>query len=285
MVWDELIACYLFLAGMGAGSLVFSVLVGWKKPEARKLPTIGMAVAFAAVAAGTLLLAVDAKAGLHDIVRFAYLVSNLGSVMAWGVIILSAFLLVALASAVWLWRKGPLPKALGIAGIVLALCTAAYTGVLLGASPAYPLWNPVVLPLLFVVSALSTGFACTGLLGHFLARDEAEGLAFPRAAGRILPLLEAALIAVLLALTAATGGSGAAAAAATVAALTAGPFALAFWGLLVAVGLAFPCVVEWCVRAGKAPSKLVAASEAGVLVGGFVLRYLVVMAAVSIAFA
>ena len=42
---------------------------------------------------GLVLLMFDAKAGLHNPLRFALLLTNFGSVMTWGVVILAAFVI------------------------------------------------------------------------------------------------------------------------------------------------------------------------------------------------
>ena len=67
MVWNGIIAGYLFLAGVGAGSFAFAAMAGWKDPEARKLKMAGMIIGFLCVAVGTLMWVVDAKAGLHEL--------------------------------------------------------------------------------------------------------------------------------------------------------------------------------------------------------------------------
>ena len=36
MIWDWIIALYLFLAGMGAGAFVLGVIAGWKCPMLRR---------------------------------------------------------------------------------------------------------------------------------------------------------------------------------------------------------------------------------------------------------
>ena len=48
---------------------------------------------------------------------------------------------------------------LAVVGIVLGLCVAVYTGILLMSVPGVPLWNTLLLPCLFTVSALDTGAA------------------------------------------------------------------------------------------------------------------------------
>ena len=332
MIWNELIAAYLFLAGMGAGAFALGALAGWAKTPAPTMKLLGFIIGPVAVAVGTLLLVFDAHAGLANPGRFFLLVTNLNSVMAWGVIILSVFIVVTVVDAVLLLVKKSTPKALDVAGVVLAVCVATYTGVLLGdASVAFPLWHPVVLPVLCIVSAASTGFAAVRLITHLSAPTEVHALPLLEKTGKILPMVEAVLVVVLLVAVSATGGAGAGAAAASVANLLSGSYAVAFWLGFVVVGLALPFALEM-VRAQKAKPVAVAAAadvagaaggegaegvfqdaaetlggstapvtsaapaadsgktlaivgDAGVLVGGFMLRYLVIMAAIPVALA
>ena len=238
MVWDAFIAVYLFLAGLGAGAFVLGALTNWAKTPAPRMKRIAFVIAPVAVAVGTLVLVVDAKAGFANPLRFFLLVSNLNSVMAWGVIILSVFLAVSVVDLVLLLVRKKTPKALDVVGMVLAVCVAAYTGVLLGdAGLAFPLWNMAILPLLFVVSAASTGIAAVLLVTYLAAPDEVEALPFLPKAGLVLPVLELVLVAVLLGVTAGSSGSAAAAGAASVANLVSGAYAVPFWLGFVVVGL------------------------------------------------
>ncbi|PNV64679.1 polysulfide reductase [Rubneribacter badeniensis] len=303
MVWDAFIAIYLFLAGLGAGAFVLGALTNWAKKPAPAMKKIAFIVGPVAVAVGTLVLVVDAHAGFNNPMRFFLLISNLGSVMSWGVIILSVFLVVSIIDLIVLLVKKSTPKALDIVGAVMAVCVAAYTGVLLGdAGVAFPLWNMAILPVLFVVSAASTGFAIVMLVTHLAKPEETEALPFMGKVGLALPVLELALVIVLLAVTATADGSAAAAASASVANLISGPYAVAFWLGFIAIGLVLPFCLEMVrhrkgVGADPATSEglpsdrpsgasdmtLALAGECAVLVGGFMLRYLVIMAAVAVA--
>ena len=313
MVWDAFIAVYLFLAGLGAGAFVLGALTNWAKTPAPRMKRIAFVIAPVAVAVGTLVLVVDAKAGFNDPLRFFLLVSNLNSVMAWGVIILSVFLAVSVVDLALLLVRKKTPKALDVVGMVLAVCVAAYTGVLLGdAGLAFPLWNMAILPLLFVVSAASTGIAAVLLVTYLAAPDEVEALPFLPKAGLVLPVLELVLVAVLLGVTAGSSGSAAAAGAASVANLVSGAYAVPFWLGFVVVGLVLPFALELARHRGAGAPKAAAVvgaaapgadpdgsaaagagtgkalalvGEAGVLVGGFMLRYLVIMAALAVVFA
>lgn len=309
MIWGAEIAWYLFLAGLGAGAYATAAWLAWKRPEAKIAQRWGRIIAPVVVAIGLVLLMVDASAGIKNPLRFFLLVTNLSSVMAWGVIILSAFMVVAVAGLVLNVAGKRNPRWLDAVGSVLALAVAAYTGVLLGASPAFPLWNPVLLPVLFVVSAASTGIAAVLLAAQVRAAGEMGELAALKRFHGTLPLVELALVVVLLLVTNGVAGSSASAAAAagaaSVANLVSGGYAVLFWagfmivGLLVPIGVdAFGSRVRRRVKAtagtdgsaavavvveAAAPSVgLEVAAEVGILVGGFLLRFLIVAAAVPI---
>ena len=79
MVWDAIIAIYLFLAGLGAGAFALGALTNWAKTPAPTMKKVAFIVAPVAVAVGTLMLVVDAHAGLMNPLRFFGLVANLGS--------------------------------------------------------------------------------------------------------------------------------------------------------------------------------------------------------------
>ena len=159
------------------------------------------------------------------------------------------------------------------------VCVAAYTGVLLGAAPAYPLWHPVVLPLLFVVSAASSGFAAVLLVTHLRGSHEPSQLGLLKKTGIALPVLETVLVAVLFAVASATTGSAAEAALASVTNMLSGSYAVAFWVGFVVVGLAVPLAIEVPHRRRDADAEegsrdgLAIVGEACVLVGAFMLRY------------
>lgn len=290
MVWDWIIATYLFLAGLGAGAFVLGALVGWKREGASKMKLAAFIIALVAVCVGTLLLVVDAKAGLMNPLRFFGLLANMSSIMMWGVVLLSAFIVVCFIEIILAWRTGKTPKALDVVGMLLALGVASYTGMLLGdASLAFPLWNPVVLPVLFVVSAASSGFAAVVLVAHLMHAPEIEDSRFLRMTNLAFPIIEAALIGVLLLVVSSTAGSAGPAAAASVAGLVGGAWAPLFWGGLVIVGLVLPlCMEIFAASKAKSAEKESPAwasyvGECGVLVGGFMLRYLVIMAALPTA--
>lgn len=284
MVWDGIVACDLFCAGLGAWTFIFTVLSAGKDEARRRAKLVGILVAFALVALGALILAVDARGGLLNPLRYFNLLANLGSVMAWGVILISLFLVGAFACAALLLAKRSVPRALEIVTAALAVGVSLYTGVLLSTSPAFPLWNIAVLPAAFVVSAAYTGYAACALVARFAAP---RGEALPTWLGKAavaLPVLEAVALAALVAVVSSTQGSGAEAAAASVANLLGGSCALVFWGGTVGVGLVAPFALAAVRgrRAAAAPAWMGIVEWSCILVGGFAFRYAIVMAAVPI---
>jgi len=73
----------------------------------------------------------------------------------------------------WLTRRlTPVMHILSWINVPLGIGVAVYTGILLGAMPSRPLWNSPILALLFLVSALSTGIAIVILAQTLLHRHD-----------------------------------------------------------------------------------------------------------------
>ncbi len=275
MVWDAPIALYLFLAGGGAG-LFFFAAFSPRTAEHRGFRLWSHLIALAMVGVGLALLMVDARGGLFHPWRFVFLLTNFSSVMTWGVVFLAAFCVVDLAAlALDFFKKNP-PRTLDIVGCICSVCVAAYTGVLLGAAnAAYPLWDPVFLPLLFLVSAGGAGAAVADLVAVACNAPETATSKTERA-HRMLPYAEIVLLVVLLGIV-----SLSPAGAQSVEALTRGSYAAAFWIFLVIVGLVLPACLQASTALRRNSIATVAANTSA-LIGGLTLRLLIVLAAVPV---
>ena len=285
MVWGPMIAWYLFLAGASAGAFLTSAFVEVKYPESVKMRVAGRIIAPIFLGIGLVMLMLDAEAGLHNPLRFFWLIANPGSVMTLGVYFICVFMPVALVSALLEVLKKPVPKWLTWIGIVFAFAVAAYTGFLLGVVKAFPLWNNAVLPILFVVSALSAGLAATSLVGLLVDRERFEQMWLIKKSHVILSAIEMVVLATMLVIVSAGSVEGAAA----VYSLVAGQYAPAFWGGIVLLGLVAPFIIEGypvfiTKRVETSMTSMVVSviGEAGVLVGGFMLRLLVVLSALPV---
>ena len=296
-IWGAPIAMYLFLAGLGAGAFVAATAVGRMAPQAKRTVRAGRVIALGAVAVGLVLLMVDAKGGFLHPWRFALLLGNVQSVMTWGVVFLAAFVVIAAVVVVRDLLRKSVPFGLEAAGCGFAIAVAMYTGVLLGVVKTFPLWNSAVLPFLFLVSAMSTGVCAVFLFARLVCPSEVEKLAFLERVHGWLPWVETVLVAALLFFVGLSSEAGAA----SVVALLTGQWALVFWLGFVVVGLALPLVLHLAqgrvgagvrdacgaevhgvcpqVESGRACG---AVSDVATIVGGFLLRYLVVMAALPV---
>lgn len=296
-IWGAPIAMYLFLAGLGAGAFVAATAVGRMAPQAKRTVRAGRVIALGAVAVGLVLLMVDAKGGFLHPWRFALLLGNVQSVMTWGVVFLAAFVVIAAVVVVRDLLRKSVPFGLEAAGCGFAIAVAMYTGVLLGVVKTFPLWNSAVLPFLFLVSAMSTGVCAVFLFARLVCPSEVEKLAFLERVHGWLPWVETVLVAALLFFVGLSSEAGAA----SVVALLTGQWALVFWLGFVVVGLALPLVlhlVQGRVGAGVRDAcgaevhgvcpqvengrACGAVSDVATIVGGFLLRYLVVMAALPV---
>ena len=285
MVWGPMIAWYLFLAGASAGAFLTSAFVEVKYPESVKMRVAGRIIAPIFLGIGLVMLMLDAEAGLHNPLRFFWLIANPGSVMTLGVYFICVFMPVALVSALLEVLKKPVPKWLTWVGIVFAFAVAAYTGFLLGVVKAFPLWNNAVLPILFVVSALSAGLAATSLVGLLVDRERFEQMWLIKKSHVILSAIEMVVLATMLVIVSAGSVEGAAVGYS----LVAGQYAPAFWGGIVLLGLVAPFIIEGypvfiTKRVETSMTSMVVSviGEAGVLVGGFMLRLLVVLSALPV---
>ena len=296
-IWGAPIAMYLFLAGLGAGAFVAATAAGRMAPQAKRTVRAGRVIALGAVAVGLVLLMVDAKGGFLHPWRFALLLGNVQSVMTWGVVFLAAFVVIAAVVVVRDLLKKSVPFGLEATGCGFAIAVAMYTGVLLGVVKTFPLWNSAVLPFLFLVSAMSTGVCAVFLFARLVCPNEVEKLAFLEHVHGWLPWVETVLVVALLFFVGLSSEAGAA----SVAALLTGQWALVFWLGFVVVGLALPLVLHLAqgrvgagvrdacgaevhgvcpqVESGRACG---AVSDVATIVGGFLLRYLVVMAALPV---
>ena len=287
-IWGAPIAWYLFLAGLGGGAFVTSAFLRWRHPEAVNMRKAGHVIAPVVVMVGLVLLMIDAEAGLHNPLRFALLLHNPFSVMTWGVVFLAAFMVIALAVLALDLLKKRVPAWLEMAGVVFAVCVAMYTGALLGVCKTFPLWNNALLPILFLVSAMSAGAASVLLVAVFRHADEFNKAGVLKKFHFCLPIIELVLVASLCFITSYNSTAGFE----SVMSLVAGEWAVWFWVGLVLIGLVAPTALEtWLLffsekefEESKKAHMISAASDAGVLVGGFLLRFLVVMAALPVTF-
>jgi formate-dependent nitrite reductase membrane component NrfD len=174
--WGWMIILYIFLAGLGGGTFLFSfILLFWGKYE--DVARIGALVAPLIIAFASLMLLFDLGSPAKAYRLFTTPKTLMSSWMTRGAWILTAFIILGLAYALpafglfsrlpWTQASG-FGKVLGFAAGVLALIVPIYPGVLLGVIKSIPLWNTSALPPIFFLSGLDTGIALLVILSVFL---------------------------------------------------------------------------------------------------------------------
>ena len=301
-VWGWQPALYLFLGGMGAGAFVVAALLYFLDRQSnRKTICIASWAATACLVAGLLLLLSELTNPLRGMLLWQSF-SNGTSWMTFGAWVVFAAVIVfglmaVLSTEQWVkpvskkWKGYPkarnrMRSVLAVVGIVLGLCVSVYTGILFMSFPGVPLWNTLLLPCLFTVSALDTGAALVEIVAVAPKRAVLSNKTHRllEASVVVLVVLEVAVLAAFLAtmqgsdLTTATGAT----AAASVRLLAQGMLAPFFWLLVGACGLGIPlamAIAGMVLRKRRKSGRTVMlVGAAGALVRGCALRFLVLMA-------
>jgi protein NrfD len=182
-VWHWQIPLYLFLGGLAAGILFFAAIFTIMGKE-KEMPTVvkkAPIIAPFALILGLIALFLDLKHKLYF--WQLYTTFRITSPMSWGAWVLMAITplsMIWVASYMkelvpgWRWKMNLLENFesfviknriwLAWIIVVLSVILGIYTGILLSAFNARPLWNTSILGPLFLVSGLSTGAATILLL-------------------------------------------------------------------------------------------------------------------------
>lgn len=311
VAWGWLVVIYLFLGGLGAGAFLTSAYFELRGLRYRRefcpVTLTGSTIAGPMVALGSVLLIFDLGAGKTQPWRIFYLFTHFRSPMTWGIWILCLFIPVAIVYGLLelvevepfikglVWKRLPrvlrnvrqIRRWVAAVGSVLALGTAIYTGVLISAAgPAIPFWSQPILPflpipmmpLLFLVSAVSTGMGLTF--------DLAATIALPDIHHEIrgMPLVHIVLIGlenILIGLLMITALSSGGAAADSARLIMYGPLRIVFWVGVVAIGLVYPFVVHaYAIGAGRHSMWSGIGSGVGIVLAGLFLRYLILTAGI-----
>jgi formate-dependent nitrite reductase membrane component NrfD len=285
-VWRWKIAAYLFLAGTGAGAVIVGVVadfMGYAIPA-----KIAITFGIPAVAVSTLFLIMDLG---HPTKFFRAMLHPGTSWISRGFFIVSALILSGgLTVILWVWPFGSvldvnqgLRTALEVIALVFAVATCVYTGILIGIVVSRPFWNNPLLPILFLVSAVSTGigavFFITPIVSSVLgiaSSKTAEFATHLESADMILIVVEAMAIYLYLTLVFDRAPEAASL-------LLTGKLSRLFWGGFLVVGLLLPVVIEYfasMMHEGVSQSLVTLVAGVLLLIGGFLMRLLILAAGI-----
>lgn len=285
-LWHWPIPAYLFLGGMAAGILFFAGLYTILKKESL-YPTAVKWAPFLApflLILGLFFLFIDLK---HKWFFWQlYLTIRIESPMSWGawvLLIITPLSMLWAASYIkewfpnWDWKWSLLNRfealvisqrmTLAWAMVLLSVILGIYTGILLSAFNARPLWNTALLGPLFLISGMSTGAATI----MWMSNDHAERKRFAQID---LLLIGIELFFIVHLFMGFLAGPEVQVESAQL--FLRGHFALPFWGLVVGLGLVVPAILEILELRGK---KIPVAFPAGlILIGGLIFRLIMVEA-------
>lgn len=301
LAWGLPVIGYLFLAGVSAGAVVVSaaLTLGAGNFGAARftIARYGAFIAPAPVMIGTGLIIFELGRPFRALNLFKLINLSPMSIGSW---LLGAFIMLALVYALTFVppaahfgdRLDRIRRALAWVCLPFGFSVAVYTAVLIGAMPSRPFWNSPVFALLFLLSAMSGGVAAIILaLAVFRRRSPQPAIeqdfehgAFVLSAADAV-LLAAELVAILLFVLYAELSVIHLRAALSVI-LAGGELAMLFWGLVVLFGILLPGAIELAAMAPRLLRGIPYRSHRAVeiiaplvvLVGGFSLRYVVVVA-------
>ncbi len=295
--WKEIIAIYLYLAGMGAGSFVIGTLISWMGVEWNPafLPSIDLFgyplnLSSLPILWGPIIVAIGAPFLILDLgIKWRFMYACLNPRTSWvarGFIILSIFIIFGLVLLIksvlpfgWLHPESTLWRIPEIIAFASALGTALYTGILLKATKSIPLWNTSLLPLLFLVSALSTGSMAIILstLGTGFFPHDAQALKVLMYAVQILVVIEGIVLYLYLSGRYRVSEQGKD----SVRLLIYGEKKFIFWGGDVLLGLVLPFILVSIAVFSHGNVLLIFSSGLTLLYGGFSLRLGVLQAGIK----
>jgi len=285
-IWHWQIPLYLFLGGLAAGILFFAGLFTIMGKEKEMETTVKWSTFLVpgALILGLIALLLDLK---HKLFFWQlYTTIRIESPMSWGAWTLMFITPLSIVWAAaymkdmipgWQWKLKLLDsiekwvnenrKLLAWIMMISALILGIYTGILLSAFNARPLWNNPILGPLFLVSGMSTGVATI----MWMSKNHNER--------KILGKIDLLLIGIeLFLITHMIMGFRAGTSAQIEAAdlFMGGQFTVSFWVFVIVLGLIFPAIIEILELTGfKVP---IAVPALLILIGGLVFRFIMVEA-------
>lgn len=288
--WGDLIALYLFLGGLGSMQFVLSYYY-WRRMGEKLEILVNSLLSVIIVFVGVLMLILDL--GHPERAYYVYLYAKPNSWIVIGTFLLTLFLVFGAAFVAPMlipkafgWLK-PFMNAAGLLASLFGVGVAVYTGILIGVVESVPIWHTPLLPVLFLVSAFSTGLSLYGFVAvpRLLRLKEEEerkrlssvchALAYTDGLVMIFELF-------LLFVWILFAFYGPPAAKASAEMLVYGELSPLFLGGLVVLGLIVPILLifGYEIRGGASTTKIYVTMLCAtlVLIGGLILRYVVLEA-------
>jgi formate-dependent nitrite reductase membrane component NrfD len=273
--WGWEIATAIFLGGAGGGIFLISFVmdvIGILSPLARIGAVVGPVLVI--LCATFLLTDLRRKIGFYRL--FTNLRTSWMSRGTWFITLFVIFGMAYALPAFWFtWGIATLPgTVIGVIAAVCAFLVIVYTGILFGILRRLPLWNTPALPLLFIVSALSTGMAILLVIGVFSTVGLEKVASVTAAADIFCIIAELIILGLYLEIVRQGGTTGVESVR-----LLLNPL---FLICVVGLGLVIPIGLLVYAQAGGDMPVLPVLSSIVVLIGGWFLRYSILKAGVHL---
>jgi formate-dependent nitrite reductase membrane component NrfD len=285
-IWHFPISLYLFLGGLAAGIIFFAALFTLIKKD-KEYPAVvkyAMLIPPIALTVGLIALFYDLTHKLY--VWQLYTTVRIESPMSWGAWVL---LIITPLSFLWIfsyltdffpkikWKWNWVEnfdqfvkknrRNMAILLLPLSIILGIYTGILLSAFNARPLWNNAILGPLFLTSGLSTGAAAILLM----SKSHAEKALFSKIDLALITIEIFLIIHMIMGMYA-----GSAVQLEALEILMNGEFTVMFFVFVVFLGLLVPAILETIEVTGHKVPVVVPAVL--VLIGGLIFRMVMVEA-------
>ncbi len=285
-IWGWEISLYLFLGGLAAGVLFFAALYYLKGKESEYQSAVKwvpmLTPILLAIGLGALFLDLHHKPYFWRL----YTTIKIQSPMSWGawtLMVVSPLSIIWSATYVkdlfpkWDWKIKWLEnlvnyfidnrRQIAWIMIVFSVILGIYTGILLSAFNARPLWNTSILGPLFLVSGLSAGAA----LIMMLSKNPIERKQFSQIDLLLIAIELALIIHMFMGFRASSEVQIEAAAL-----FLGGPYTLPFWIFVVFLGMVLPAFLEfWELKGNHIPAYIPAML---IIFGSVMLRFIIVYA-------
>lgn len=159
LTWGLLITSFPFFTGLSAGSFTLSTLAYvFGKKEYKVISKNAVLMAIVLLLMANMTLFADTTQPLRVMNGFLY--PNIASMFSWATFIISAYLISSIIYAYFIFTSNDkYAKIMGIICIPIALGVHADTGFVFGLNKGMVLWHTALMPVLFLVSALTSGIA------------------------------------------------------------------------------------------------------------------------------
>lgn len=172
-LWGLMIAVFAFMVGFGAGAqLVCSWIYLRNRDELKPFAQLAAAIGLACVAAAGVAILADLGAIRNLLAMIVGL--NLRSPLAWDMIALSAFLVLAVIQLVAMARESKRTRLWALLAGIAALALQVVEGLLFSTQAAHAWWATPIMPIDFVAVAFVSGSAL--LLFIAAARGESSAV-------------------------------------------------------------------------------------------------------------